>query len=83
VERLDEYPEVFRRTDPMPWDEPDDSAGTILWPFGERAGTPLQEFSSNALVRMRNEVELKNGRGVYFKPLLDAIDAVLFEREGL
>ena len=83
TESLDDFPAVFAKADPMPWDEPDDSARTILWPFGERAGTPLQDFSSNALVRMRAEVVKKNGRRDYFAPLIFAIDTVLTERQGL
>ena len=56
----------------------------ICWPFGERAGTPLHDFSSNALLRMRGEVERKNGEhGYYFDFLLAAIDEILYEREGL
>lgn len=63
----------------MPWE---DSEEPICWPFGERAGTPLEDFSSNALLRMRGEVERKNGKGSYFAPLILAIDAVLTERQG-
>src|SRR6266550_3326981 len=81
-EELSDFPAAFAKADPMPWDEPDDSPGTILWPFGTSAGTPLEDFSSNALLRMRGEVERKNGKGSYFAPLLQAIDAVLTERQG-
>lgn len=65
----------------MPWET--DESEPVLWPFGPRSGEPLTAFSSRALVRMRHQVEEKNGAGSYFLPLLTAIDAVLFEREGL
>jgi len=81
TERLDEYPEVFRRPDPMPWDS--DAPVPVLWQFGERAGTPLTDFNSRALVRMRGEVERRNGKGSYFAPLIQAIDDELFSRGGL
>ena len=78
-EPLEAFPEALRDTETYPWEgeEP------ICWPFGARAGTPLEDFSSNALVRMRGEVERKNGKGSYFAPLIQAIDEVLFERGGL
>jgi len=80
VERLDEFPAALRDTETYPWDEAEEP---ICWPFGERAGTPLEDFSSNALLRMRGEVERKNGKGSYFAPLIQAIDDVLFDRGGL
>ena len=64
----------------MPWDETEEP---ICWPFGPRSGESLTAFSSAALLRMRRQVEEKNGAGSYFLPLLTAIDGVLFEREGL
>jgi len=80
AERLDEFPDALRDTTVYPWDE---TEAPICWPFGERAGEPLTAFSSNALLRMRREVEAKNGRGSYFLPLIEAIDEVLLSREGL
>lgn len=80
TEELSDFPAAFKTPDVMPWDETEEP---VLWPFGPRSGEPLIAFSSTALVRMRGEVERKNGKGSYFKPLLDAIDAVLFERQGL
>jgi len=80
AEELSDFPAAFAKADPMPWDL--DQPEVVCWPFGERAGTPLQEFSSNALLRMRGEVERKNGKGNYFAPLIAAIDAVLTERQG-
>ena len=79
MERLDEFPEALRDTETYPWDE---ESEPVLWPFGPRSGTPLTEFSSNALLRMRGEVVKKNGRGDYFAPLIFAIDTVLTERQG-
>ena len=77
---LDEFPDALRDTTVYPWEETDPP---ICWPFGERAGEPRTAFSSNALLRMRREVEAKNGRGSYFLPLIEAIDEVLLSREGL
>jgi len=77
---LDDFPEALRDETVYPWE---DSEEPVLWQFGERAGTPLEDFSSNALLRMRGEVERKNGKGFYFAPLIQAIDDVLFERGGL
>ena len=78
AEELNDFPACLRDTETYPWEgeEP------ICWPFGIRAGTPLQDFSSATLLHFRGIVARKNGRGSYFKPLLDAIDAVLFERGG-
>jgi len=77
-EPLDAFPEALRDTETYPWEgeEP------ICWPFGTRAGTPLQEFSSRTLLHFRGIVERKNGKGSYFAPLIQAIDAVLTERQG-
>lgn len=83
AEELSDFPAAFAKADPMPWDAEEETGEPVLWPFGERAGTPLQDFSSNALLRMRGEVERKNGKGSYFAPLIQAIDDVLFERGGL
>ncbi len=81
MERLDEFPEQLRgEPEVMPWEE---TSAPVVWPFGTRAGTPLKDFSSNALLRMRGEVERKNGKGSYFVPLLEAIEQVLRSREGL
>jgi len=79
VERLDEFPEALRDDTTYPWDAEE---SPIYWPFGPRAGTPLGDFSSNALVRMHREVELKNGAGHYFDPLLQEIERMLTERQG-
>ena len=76
---LSQYPD-FGKPDVMPWEG--EQSEPVLWPFGPRAGTPLEDFSSNALVRMRAEVVKKNGRGDYFAPLVLAIDNVLTERQG-
>jgi len=79
VERLDEFPDALIDGSDYPWEQEE---RTIIWPFGPRAGTLLTGFSSNALLRMRRQVERKNGMGSYFLPLLQAIDKVLMSRMG-
>jgi hypothetical protein len=78
-EELSDFPAALRDTETYPWEE---SEPPILWPFGNRAGTPLGDFSSTALVRMRGEVERRNGRGSYFDFLLASVDEVLLARMG-
>lgn len=80
MESLDEFPSALRDDTVYPWDAPE----PVLWPFGPRSGEPLTNFSSRALVRMRGEVERKNGKlGHYWDRLLQEIDRVLYAREGL
>jgi len=81
AEELSDFPAALRDTETYPWEA--STEPPVLWPFGATAGTPLKDFNSRTLLRYREIVERKNGGGSYFQPLLDAIDAVLTERQGL
>ena len=75
---LNDFPAALKGNDLMPWEE---TALPTVWSLGNRAGTPLINFPSNALVRMRGEIEATDDS--YFQSLIAAIDQVLYARQGL
>lgn len=75
TERLDEFPEVFKTPDVMPWELP---VSPIVWEWGADRGKLLSDIDSRELIRKLRWLEAHGG----FPKLAAAVEAVLTERQG-
>jgi hypothetical protein len=80
AERLDEFPDALRDTTVYPWEETDPP---ICWQWGADKNRPLRDIASRELIRKQDWLRKKQGTGTYFSEMLQAIEEILQEREGL
>lgn len=76
TESLDDFPAVFQTPDVMPWELP---VSPVRWEWGADRGKSLSDIDSRELLRKRRWLVAHGG----FPRLVEAVDAVLTEREGL
>jgi len=74
---LDEKPKALATKEVMPW-EVITAAGPVVWPYGAKKGTPLNDLTSAELLASQKWIE-RTGRG---RELVDAIETILASRDG-
>lgn len=74
---LTEKPKALAAKEEMPW-EVITAAGPVVWPYGAKKGTPLNDLTSAELLASQKWIE-RTGRG---RELSDAIETILAGRDG-
>ena len=82
-ESLDDFPEVLRDTETYPWEISPKAGEVFRWLWGADRNKPLDEIDSRELVRKRAWLEDRMGPGRCYGGLIQEIDRVLTERQGL
>lgn len=80
TEELSDFPEALRDTERYPWEE---LVEPYRWLWGADRGKPLIDIDSRELLRKRRWLTERMGPGRCYMGLVQEIDRVLTERQGL